>query len=203
MKPIIAAAAAMFLWAGAAPVMAATAAGATTAVPAAVTAVRAAVTAVPVAVTGVPAAVTGVPAAELAASAAVMSGTAAGSAAAPLRPVVYDCDGWHHGQVRFRRIYLTCDGSVIVTVTGWKYWTAISARSRGGKLLVDTCRPDCAAGHYRKYASTVVFYRARWHHGVRYFTRMRLRYWHGRLRNYVYRWGRYPGGSRPVWVGGP
>jgi hypothetical protein len=112
-------------------------------------------------------------------------------------------DGWRHGQARIRQIYVTCDASVIVTVAGWKYWTAVSARSQGGKLLVNTCQPGCAAGHYRKYASTLIFYRARSRHGVRYFTRMRLRYRHGGFRSYVYRWGRCPGGTRPVWVGGP
>ena len=164
MKTIIAAAAALLMWAGMAPAMAAQTGGA--------------------------------PAGGAAAPGAVTS-------AATARPVVYDCDGWRHGQARIRQIYVTCDASVIVTVAGWKYWTAVSARARGGRLLVNTCQPDCAAGHYRKYASTLIFYRSRSRHGVRYFTRMRLRYRHGRFRSYVYRWGRYPGGTRPVWVGGP
>jgi hypothetical protein len=179
MKTIIAVAAALFMWAGMAPAMAAP--------------VRAAA----------PGGVPSVGPAPTSGATASTSVAVAPAPAAPARPVVYDCDGWRHGQAKVRRIYLTCDTSVIVTVAGWKYWTAISARSRGGKLLVDTCQPDCAAGHYRKYASTLIFYRARSRHGVRYFTRMRLRYWHGRFRSYVYRWERYPGGIRPVWVGGP
>src|SRR5450755_1014045 len=145
----------------------------------------------------------GAPAGGAAAPGAVASAAPAPTSAVTARPVVYDCDGWRHGQARIRQIYVTCDASVIVTVAGWKYWTAVSARSRGGRLLVNTCQPDCAAGHYRKYASTLIFYRARSRHGVRYFTRMRLRYRHGRFRSYVYRWGRYPGGTLPVWVGGP
>ena len=189
MKQIIAVVAATLMWAGMAPVMAAPPAEAAP-LPVAVT---------PAGPASAALAGTAAPAAARTVTAATMSGPVAASA----RPVAYDCDGWHRGQVRFRRIYLSCDGSVIVTVTGWKYWTAISARSLGGRVLVNTCRPDCAAGHYRKYASTLVLYRARSRHGVRYFTRMRLRYWHGRLRSYVYRWGRYPGGTRPVWVGGP
>ena len=189
MKQIIAAIAGTLMWAGLAPVMAAP--------PAQAALSRAAVT---------PAGPASAAPAGTAAAAAARTDAAAarpGPVAAAARPVAYDCDGWHRGQVRFRRIYLSCDGSVIVTVPGWKYWTAISARSRGGRLLVNTCRPDCAAGHYRKYASTLVLYRARSRHGVRYFTRMRLRYWHGRRRSYAYRWARYPGGTRPVWAGGP
>jgi hypothetical protein len=171
MKTIIAAAAALFMWAGMAPAAAAS-------------------------VSGAAASVSG-------AAATPASGAPASVPPAAARPVVYDCDGWRHGQSRIRRLYLTCDASVIVTVAGWKYWTAVSARSRGGKLAVNTCQPDCAAGHYRKYPGTLIFYRARSRHGVRYFTRLRLRYWHGRFRSYVYRWATYPGGTRPVWVGGP
>jgi hypothetical protein len=135
--------------------------------------------------------------------AAASAASTASAAHGIARPLVYDCAGWQHGQLKVREIEITCDSSVVVTAKGWKYWTAVAARSIGGKLWVNTCRPDCAAGHYRTYAGTVEFYRPRSHDGVRYFTRLRLRYHHGRLRSYVYRWATYPGGSLPVWVGGP
>lgn len=40
-------------------------------------------------------------------------------------------------------------------------------------------------------------------HGGRYFSRMRLRYWHGGQRDYVYRWAVLPGATIPGWNGGP
>ena len=39
--------------------------------------------------------------------------------------------------------------------------------------------------------------------GVRYFSRMRLRYWHGGQRDYVFRWAVLPGATIPGWNGGP
>jgi hypothetical protein len=145
------------------------------------------------------------PAASAAVNGAAVHGAAVHGAAgtAAKRPVAYDCDGWHRGRTRVPQVDISCDGSVVVTVTGWKYWSAVSARSARGQLWVDTCRPNCAAGHYRTYPATVVFYRARSHDGVRYFTRLRLQYSHGLLRDYLYRWATYPGASVPVWIGGP
>jgi hypothetical protein len=119
------------------------------------------------------------------------------------KPVAYDCHGWHGGQVRAAQLELSCEGTVVVTVSAWRYWSGISARTKTATLLVNTCRPDCAAGHYRKYAATVILYRARSHGAVRYYTRLKLTYWHNGLRHYIYRWARYPGATQPVWVGGP
>lgn len=127
---------------------------------------------------------------------------AAGPAAAKV-PVAYDCRGWHDGQLRPARLELSCDGNVAVTVAGWRYWSGISARTRTATLWVNNCRPDCAAGHYRKYAATVVLYRARTRDRARYYSRLKLTYRHRGPRHYVYRWARYPGATQPVWVGGP
>jgi hypothetical protein len=131
--------------------------------------------------------------------------TSAGSAVAARRPpVAYDCQGWQHGQVQPGQILLDClSGNVIVKTPAWKYWTGVSARSGGAVLWVNTCKPDCAAGHYRKYAASLVLYRMRSSHGSGHYTRMRLQYSHNGPRKYTYRWGTYPGASIPGWIGGP
>jgi hypothetical protein len=118
-------------------------------------------------------------------------------------PVAYDCLGWRQGHVKVGTIALSCFGTVVVKIGAWRYWTGVSARSATATLAVDTCRPNCGSGKFRKYAATVTLYRVRSHNGTAYYSRLRLRYRHGRARNYVYRWARYPGATIPVWVGGP
>jgi hypothetical protein len=117
--------------------------------------------------------------------------------------VVYDCVGWHQGLARARDISLSCDPAVFVRAGGWRYWTGVSARSRNASLWVSRCKPDCVRGQYRKYAATVILYRVRYRHGVGYYSRMKLRYRHGGLRTYVFRWAKYPGATIPGWIGGP
>jgi hypothetical protein len=68
---------------------------------------------------------------------------------------------------------------------------------------VNTCTPTCSAGHYRTYPAQVSFSRVAVHNGVRYFSRMTLRYRHGHQRDYVYRWGILSGATIPGWNGGP
>ncbi len=138
-------------------------------------------------------------------AAPALASRSAGSArtAASARPVAFECQGWQHGQVRTHLIYLNCLGQVLVKVPRWQYWTPRSARSLRATLYVDTCVPNCERGRYRHYAAAVVFYRVRSHHGIRYFSRLRLSYFHGRHRSYVYRWARYPGATVPGWTGGP
>ena len=41
------------------------------------------------------------------------------------------------------------------------------------------------------------------HQGVRYFSRMTLRYYHKSARDYGFRWGTYRGATIPLWIGGP
>ena len=143
----------------------------------------------------------------LVAGAALAAGliTYAMSASAAGRPpVAYDCQGSQHGRTRPGEVLLDCmSGNVFVKTPGWSYWTAVSARSRDAVLWVNTCRPDCAAGHYRTYPAELVFYRARKSHGTGYYTRMQLQYRHDGPRKYAYRWGTYPGASVPGWIGGP
>jgi hypothetical protein len=136
--------------------------------------------------------------------AAVASLPAAPAAAAGGRkPVAYDCRGWHHGRVEMPSVALSCYGSVVVSTPRWRRWTAASAQTARATLAVDTCRPTCESGRFRRYPATVTLYRVRMHLGVPYYSRMRLRYRHDGPRSYTFRWGRYPGASIPVWIGGP
>jgi len=133
--------------------------------------------------------------------------TAAGAAAALTTqgarvPVAYNgVDGWSHGKTRLAVIYIGGSDAFVRTLH-WSHWTGSSAYSRG-TLWVNTCRPDCAAGHYRKYSAGVTLSQAAVHRGVRYFSRMKLSYYHGKQRDYGFRWGTYPGATIPLWIGGP
>lgn len=130
---------------------------------------------------------------------------AQGSASAARRPpLAYDCQGLHDGRIRPADVLLDClSGNVFVKTPAWRYWTATFARSQRATLWVNKCRPNCAAGHYRKYAASLVLYRVRSAHGRGYYTRMRLQYTHNGPRTYTYRWGTYPGATIPGWIGGP
>jgi hypothetical protein len=140
-----------------------------------------------------------------AAVAVVAMVTSGGSASASRRPpVAYDCQGTHQAQTRPAEILLDClSGNVLVKTPAWRYWTATSARSSEATLWVSKCRPNCAAGHYRKYAASLVLYRTRSVHGRDYYTRMRLQYTHNGPRTYTYSWGTYPSATLPGWIGGP
>ena len=152
-------------------------------------------------------------------AAAVACGTAgpvsaksvsAASHRAAARPVAFDCRGQHGGQAQPRTVYLDClSGNVYVKAPSWAYWTSAAAKTsqpghpRTAVLWVNTCKPDCAASNYRKYPAVLSFFRPRTANGIRYFTRMRLRYTHGSARDYTFRWGTYPGATLPGWIGGP
>ncbi|HYV78865.1 MAG TPA: hypothetical protein VE979_12120, partial [Streptosporangiaceae bacterium] len=117
-------------------------------------------------------------------------------------PVAYNgAAGWHQGRARPPVIYLA-ESNVFVRTPHWSAWSGSSARA-SGKLFVNTCTPTCAAGHYRTYRAQVSLWRVAVRHGVRYFSRMRIRYWHGGQRDYVYRWTVLPGATIPGWNGGP
>jgi hypothetical protein len=132
---------------------------------------------------------------------AITRAASAAPASAPL-PVAYSgAAGWHQGRVRLPVIYLA-ESNVFVRTPHWPAWSGSSARA-SGKLFVNTCTPACSAGHYRTYSAQVSFWRAAVHDGVRYFTRMRLRYWHGGQRDHVYPWAVLPGATIPGWNGGP
>jgi hypothetical protein len=148
-------------------------------------------------------------------AALVLAVTAAGTAAAltthspqaPMvsagrLPVAYNgLDGWRHGRVRLAVIYVG-GSTAFLRIKHWSHWARTSASTQG-TLWVDNCRPDCASGHFRTYPAQVALSRVADRKGVRFFSRMRLRYQHGGPREYRYRWGTYPGATVPLWVGGP
>ena len=147
-------------------------------------------------------------------AAVVACGTAAPVSAvshrAATRPVAFDCQGRHDGQAQPGTVYLDClSGNVFVKTPSWAYWTAAAAKTsqpghaRTAVLWVNSCKPGCAAGNYRKYRAVLSFFRPRTANGTRYYTRMRLRYTHGSARDYTFRWGTYPGATLPGWIGGP
>ena len=131
----------------------------------------------------------------------------AGAASASALPVVHGNNdgGWAHGMIKPGNIYLgglygnayvgPLAGSSAGTLK-WSHWTGTSAYGRG-LLEVNLCRPDCAAGHYARYAASVTLRRPEVHRGVRYFSRLTLRYFHGYQRSYTYKW------KSQMWVGGP
>lgn len=148
-------------------------------------------------------------------AALVLAVTAAGTAAALTTspsgsslathtrlPVAYNgLDGWQHGQARLPVIYVG-GSTAFLRAKHWAHWSRTSAATRG-TLWVDNCRPDCASGHFRTYPAQVTLSRVADRKGVRFFSRMQLRYQHGGARDYGYRWGIYPGATVPLWVGGP
>ena len=135
-------------------------------------------------------------------AAVLTSGTAGAAPASAAPPVAYNgADGWHQGGARPPVIYIV-ESNVFVRTPHWSAWSASSAQA-SGELWVNTCTPNCAAGHYRTYHAQVSFWRVAVRNGVRYFSRMRLRYWHGHQRDYVYPWAVLPGAAIPGWNGGP
>ena len=117
-------------------------------------------------------------------------------------PVAYNGSyGWSQGQARMPIIYIG-ESDVFVRTPRWSRWSGGSASTRG-ELWVNTCSPTCSAGHYRTYPARVSFSRVAVHDGVKYFSWMRLRYWHDHQRDYVLRWSTLPGATMPGWNGGP
>jgi hypothetical protein len=134
-------------------------------------------------------------------SAAYAASTASAIAVGPAKPVALDSiNGWH-GQLRPRIIYIDGFGNVFLQ-TKWSRWSDTAAYGRSS-IWVNTCTPDCAAGHYRIYVAGVTLWLPRVYHGVRYFSRLMVRYLHTYKRSYTYRWGCRAGAQIPMWIGGP
>ena len=135
-------------------------------------------------------------------AAALTLRTASAAPTSASLPVAYGgADGRHQGRARLPVIYIG-ESSVFVRTPRWSRWSGSSAQARG-TLWVNTCTPTCSAGHYRTYRARVGLWRVAVRDGVRYFTRMSLRYRHGQERDYVFRWGILPGAAIPGWNGGP
>jgi hypothetical protein len=124
------------------------------------------------------------------------------AASAPRLPVAYNgLDGWAHGRVKLAVIYVG-GSTAFLRTPHWSQWTRSAASTRG-TLWVDNCKPNCASGHFRTYPAQVTLSGVADRKGVTFFSRMRLRYDHGGVRDYRFRWGTYPGATVPLWIGGP
>jgi hypothetical protein len=126
----------------------------------------------------------------------------AASGSGPL-PVAYGFDGssgWTHGKVKPNAIYFGTGGNLLVRALRWVSWTQKAAAGRGVRWL-DRCVPNCAAGGYYKVPAKMSLSRVRIKDGVRYFSRMILR-WSNEGRKYksVYNWSPGPlPGTPPFW----
>jgi hypothetical protein len=127
--------------------------------------------------------------------------TAASSAATP--PVAYGFDGssgWQHGTVRPHDIDFGAGGSLFIRGLRWAGWSQRSAVGHGVRWA-DTCTPDCASGGYVKSRATLTLSGILVHAGLRYFSRMTMRWKSGgRMHEAVFRWS--PGairGAPPSW----
>jgi hypothetical protein len=123
---------------------------------------------------------TGTPVAGRSATGRAASGV---SAAAATRPVVFNyAEGWQHGRVRPRAIYIGNGGAPYVTHLAWSHWNGTSAYATGilnrqyASCL--TVKPAYKCPEHR-FGVGVTLSRVETHDGVRYFSRMRWS-WHTR-----------------------
>jgi hypothetical protein len=77
---------------------------------------------------------------------------------------------------RPRSILIACgDGNFGLTKLRWRGWNRRTARARG-KAFANDCLPDCASGHFHRYAVWVRAYRVRLLGGTYAYTRLRIAY---------------------------
>jgi hypothetical protein len=105
------------------------------------------------------------------------------SAAAATPPVVFNyAEGWQHGRVRPRAIYIGNGGAPYVIRLAWSHWNGTSAYASGflerqyASCL--TVKPAYKCPEHR-FGTGVRLSRVQTHDGVRYFSRMRWS-WHAR-----------------------
>lgn len=83
------------------------------------------------------------------AGAVLAAGMLSPAASAATRPTLADCVG--KPQVKPKTIMLACaDGGNVVHKLKWTSWGTRTARATGVQS-VNTCDPNCAAGHYETH----------------------------------------------------
>jgi hypothetical protein len=107
----------------------------------------------------------------------------AASAVAATRPVVFNyAEGWQHGRVEPRVIYIGNGGAPYLTRLVWSHWNGTSAYASGIlNRQYASClsvKPAYKCPEHR-FAAGVTLSRVETHGGVRYFSRMRWS-WHAR-----------------------
>jgi hypothetical protein len=89
---------------------------------------------------------------------------------------VYDC--LNKPEVRPGTFELFCDGSGYFTRLRWSAWTASTATATG-RLYVDNCEPNCAAGTWSHRTVDLIFWRSlpvKGHPGERGYSQMTVLY---------------------------
>ncbi len=137
-------------------------------------------------------------------AAAALSGAAAigeGTADASTVPVVYAAhnDGWH-AYVKPGYFIFGMGGAPFFSGLRWTSWNGTSAWATG-KLWTQKpgCSPSYKCAYYSRWVG-VYLNTIRWHHGVRYYARMAVKfYWAGKWRWQV-GWFGYHGGTVPNWA---
>jgi hypothetical protein len=101
---------------------------------------------------------------------------AAHAATGASKPVLVQCT--NRGSVKPRQFTITCaDGNDFLSGLKWSSWA--STASGKGTEWINTCNPNCAAGHFHKFGVKVYLWRVRPRphvRGQRYYTRMTLTY---------------------------
>lgn len=115
--------------------------------------------------------------ARAAAMAGILSASAAFAlaASASASPVVYNyAEGFHHGRVQPRAIYVGSGGSPYVIHLRWSHWNRATASGHGRlwEQIPGCTKPTYQCPYYH-HSARVYLYRVRSHHGTRYFSRMR------------------------------
>jgi hypothetical protein len=106
---------------------------------------------------------------------AATSHPSAARPAASERTVVFDCPGAPAPEVKPSSYTVFCaDGGVSYDKISWTSWTSQLA-SGTATLSVNTCTPDCAAGHFRSYPALLMLWdptAVKGHQGEQAYTRM-------------------------------
>jgi hypothetical protein len=107
-------------------------------------------------------------------------------------PVVVNCE--HKAVIAPRTFILTCaDANDYLGSLRWVSWHSEAFGT--GIEHINTCMPDCAAGHFRRYRALITLWRARpYRHGLLRFTRLTEIYPGKR----PVRFGRHGHRSRPL-----
>jgi hypothetical protein len=95
---------------------------------------------------------------------------------AAAKPKLITCE--NKGTVKPKAFTITCaDGNDGLVQLKWSHWGTTA--SGKGTEEINTCNPNCAEGHFKKYGVDVSLFRVKpWphHSGQRYYTRMSLTY---------------------------
>jgi hypothetical protein len=99
---------------------------------------------------------------------------------------VYVAGDCAHGQFKPKVVIITCgDAGAFVQKLTWSSWTTAAARGQG-TYKVNSCTPNCAAGHFKSSAVKVKLSKpgSCSHHTHRFFKRMTLTFRSGKAMSF-------------------